>query len=156
MIEVMMPSHPSKRVLICGQAMSAEISKGLANELECTRLRLRADDTVYRIHRIRDRGGEVFLVEDVTLPAALFPGLADKEAIADHIGALAQEYWILLGRVEERISMGIPPDAIADALLVAPGTPVMVLDRVVFMLDCFRPVEWRLVHCHPAGAKLFG
>ena len=42
--------------------------------------------------------------------------------------------------------MGIPPAAIANALLVAPGTLVMVLDRVVFMLDCHRPVEWRLVH----------
>ena len=48
------------------------------------------------------------------MPAALFPGLADKEFIPDHIGPLAQEYGILLGRAEERISMGIPPGAIAD------------------------------------------
>ena len=109
---------------VCGQAKSVEIVKGAANELECTRLRLRADEAVYRIHRVRDHSGKVFLIEDVTLPAVLFPGLADKKAIADHVGALAQEYGILLGKVEERISVGIPPAAIANALLVAPGTLV--------------------------------
>ena len=149
-----MPSHPISRVVqICGQAQSAEISEGAANELECARLRLPADERVYRIHRIRDRGGRVFLVEDVTLPAALFPGLADRETVADHIAVLAREYGILLGKVEERISMGAPPDAIANALRVAPGTSVMVLDRVVLMLDGFRPVEWRLAHCNPVGAS---
>ncbi len=137
---------------VCGQAKSLEIAKGAANELECTRLRLRADEAVYRIRRVRDHSGQVFMIEDVTLPAGLFPGLADKKAIADHIGALAQEYGILLGKVEERISMGIPQAAIANALLVAPGTPVMVLDRIVLTLDCPRPVEWRLVHCRLVNA----
>jgi GntR family transcriptional regulator len=150
----MMPSHLfSKTVFTCGQAQTAEITEGAASELECSRLRMHADERVYRIHRIRDRRGRVFLVEDVTLPAALFPGLADRGTVADHIGVLAQEYGILLGKVEERISMGAPPDAIANALGVAPGTSVMVLDRVVLMLDGFRPVEWRLAHCNPAGAS---
>jgi GntR family transcriptional regulator len=149
MMEVMMPSNPfSKRVLISGQAKSAEINQGTANELECTRLRLRADETVYRIHRIRDHGVQIFLVEDVTLPAALFPGLAETEVIADHVGALAQEYGILLGKVEERISMSIPPRAVANPLAVASGTPVLLLDRVVFALDGHRPVEWRLAYSH--------
>ena len=92
------------------------------------------------------------MVEDVTLPAALFPGLAADKPIAYSIAVLAQEHGILLGKVEERISMRVPPAAVANTLLVAPDTPVMVLDRVVFMLEHGRPVEWRLVHCHPAGA----
>ena len=135
-----------------GKVLSVEIRTATANELECTRLGLHADDTVYRIHRVRQHRGHVFLVEDVTLPAALFPGLAASKAIADSIGVLAQEYGILLGKVEERISMGMPPAAVANTLLVAPDTPVMVLDRVVFMLDDHRPVEWRLAHCHLADA----
>jgi GntR family transcriptional regulator len=139
-------------VPVCGQTKSAELAKGAANGLECTRLRLRPDEPVFRIHRIRDHNGRVFLIEDITLPAALFPGLDDKKTIADHIGSLAQEYGILLGKSEERISMGMPPAAIANALLVSPGTPVTVLDRVVLMLDCDRPVEWRLVHCLLADA----
>lgn len=135
-----------------GKVVSVEIKTATANELECARLGLHADDTVYRIHRVRQHRDRVFLVEDITLPAALFPGLAASKAIADSIGVLAQEYGVLLGKVEERISMRIPPTAVADTLLVAPDTPVMVLDRVVLMLDGRRPVEWRLAHCHLADA----
>jgi GntR family transcriptional regulator len=113
---------------------------------------LHADDTVYRIHRVRHHRGHVFMVEDATLPAVLFPGLAADKPIADSIAVLAQEHGILLGKVEERISMRVPPAAVANTLLVAPDTPVMVLDRVVFMLDRHRPVEWRLAHCHLADA----
>ena len=150
-----MPSDPFSKRVIPGHAKSAEINQGTANELECTRLRLRADETVYRIHRTRDHGGQIFLVEDITLPAALFPGLAEKEVIADHVGVLAQEYGILLGKVEERISMSIPPTAVANALAVASGTPVLVLDRVVFTLDGYRPVEWRLAYSHLVNGYCF-
>jgi hypothetical protein len=51
--------------------------------------------------------------------------------------------------------MAIPQAAIANALLVAPRTPVMVLDRIVLMLDCHRPVEWRLMHCHLVNATIW-
>jgi GntR family transcriptional regulator len=137
---------------ICAPAAPAHISQGSANELERARLRLRADEPVYRIRRLRHRGQRVFLIEDATVPAALFPGLAEMAPIADHIGALAQHYGILLGKVEERIFMRTPPAAIAETLGLAPDTTVMVLDRVVLALDSFRPVEWRLAHCHPDGA----
>ena len=137
---------------ICAPAKPAQIGQGSANELERARLRLRADEPVYRIRRLRHRGQRVFLIEEATVPAALFPGLADMTPIADHIGALAQHYGILLGKVEERIFMRSPPAAIAEALGIAPDTTVMVLDRVVLALDSFRPVEWRLAHCHPDGA----
>jgi GntR family transcriptional regulator len=133
--------------------MSIEMRTDTATELECTRLGLHADDPVYRIHRVRQHSGRVFLVEDATLPAALFPGLAASKAIDYSIRVLAQEYGILLGKVEERISMGVPPAGVAKTLLVALDAPVMVLDRVVFMLDHGRPVEWRLAHCHLPDAN---
>lgn len=136
-----------------GRVLSVEIRTATANELECTRLGLQADDTVYRIHRVRHHSGHVFMVEDATIPADLFPGLAADKPIAESIGVLAQEYGILLGEAEERISMGVPPEAVANILLVTPGTPVMVLDRVVFMLDHGRAVEWRVAHCHLADAS---
>ena len=105
--EVMMPSHPFLKVVqICGQAQFAEITEGVANELECTRLQLLADERVYRIHRLRDREGRIFLVEDVTLPAALFPGLADKEFVAGSHRTPRSGVRDPLGRAEERISMG--------------------------------------------------
>jgi hypothetical protein len=70
--------------------------------MECARLRLHPEDRVIRIHRVRHHKGQVFLVEDVSLPATLFPGLAEKKAVTDRIIVLAQEYGILLGKAEER------------------------------------------------------
>jgi GntR family transcriptional regulator len=133
-----------------GAAEAAEITEGVAGAAECARLRLRAGEAVYRIRRRRRIGGHSFLVEEATLPAALFSGLGGRAKIAGEISALAHEYGILLGKAEERISVDVPPPTVADALGVAPETPVMALDRVVFMLDG-PPVEWRVAHCQLAG-----
>jgi GntR family transcriptional regulator len=135
-----------------GEVLAVEVSEATANALECTRLRLRPEAPVYRIRRIRHHQGRVCLVEDATLPADLFPGLAAGKAVPDAIAVLAQEHGVLLGRVEEHISAGVPPAAVASILGVEPGTLVMVLDRIVLMFDEGRPVEWRLVHCHLPGA----
>jgi DNA-binding GntR family transcriptional regulator len=49
--------------------------------------------------------------------------------------------------VEERISIDKAAPAVAEALCVAPSSPVMVLDRVMRTLDgC--PIEWRVGQCH--------
>jgi GntR family transcriptional regulator len=135
---------------VCGQVKSAEVAEGPANEVECTRLRLRPEDRVYRIHRIRHHKGQIFLVEDVTLPAALFPELEDKKtSVTDRVIVLAQEYGLLLGKAEERVSLSGASPAVAQKLGVAAGSPVMVLDRVVRALDG-RPIEWRMGWCHLA------
>ncbi len=127
---------------MCGQVKSMEITEGAANELEWSRLRLRAGDRVYRIQRARHHNGENFLVEDVALPAALFPGLPERTGVAHRIIALAQEYGILLGKAEERVLLGEASPAVAQGLGIATGAPVMILDRVVLALDG-RPIEWR-------------
>ena len=135
---------------VCGQVKSAEVAEGPATKAECTRLRLHPDDRVCRIHRIRHHKGQIFLVEDVTLPAALFPQLAQKKAsVTDRIIVLAQEYGILLGKAEERVSLSGASPAVGQKLGVAAGSPVMVLDRVVLALDS-RPIEWRMGWCHLA------
>jgi GntR family transcriptional regulator len=134
---------------VCGQVKSAEISEGAATDVECARLRLRPGESVYRIRRIRHHKGQIFLVEDVSLPASLFPGLSEKKTVADRIIVLAQEYGILLGKAEERVSLSSATPQVAQSLAVAAGSPVMVLDRVVLALDG-RPIEWRLGWCHLA------
>jgi GntR family transcriptional regulator len=136
---------------ICGQIKSTEITRGAANAMERDRLRLGAADEVYRIRRVRHCDGTPFSVEDATLPADLFPGLGESGPVADPIAALAQEYRILLGSAQERVSSAVPPEAAAKALRTASGVPVVVLDRVVFRIDDRRPVEWRVAHSHVPG-----
>jgi GntR family transcriptional regulator len=134
---------------LCGQVRHVEITEGRASDAECRRLRLRNDERVYRIHRVRHVNGQNYLVEDVALPAALFPDLLEKKGAAERIIGLAQEYGILLGKAEERISLEQASPTVAQSLGIAAGSPVMVLDRLVMSLDG-RPIEWRVGRCHLA------
>lgn len=134
---------------LCGQVRHVEITEGRASEVECKRLRLRADDRVFRVHRVRHVNGQNYLVEDVALPAALFPDLLEKKSAVERIIGLAQEYGILLGKAEERISLGEASQTVAQQLGIAAGAPIMVLDRVVMSLDG-RPIEWRVGRCNLA------
>ena len=106
-----------------------------------------------RVYRIRRRPSrqrpERIIVEDVSLPAALFPDLIEKKGASDRIIGLAQQYGVLLGKAEERISIEQASPAVAQLLGIAAAAPVMVLDRVVMILDG-RPIEWRVGRCHLA------
>ena len=133
---------------ICGQVNLREITEGIATGLERERLRLTADAAVFRVHRVREHASRNFLVESITVPAVLFPKLLEKQAMADDIVGLAQHYGILLGKGEERISTVVPAVAIAQALGVTPDMPVVMLDRILFMLEADRPVEWRIAYAH--------
>ena len=135
---------------LAADANTIEFAEASASEEERRRLHLGPNDQVYRIHGVCLNRGLAFMVEDASLPSALFPGLLEKKDVAHRIGAIAQRYGILLGRAEERISIGTVPATIATRLCVAPNTPVLRLDRLLLTLDG-RPLEWRIAHCHLPG-----
>jgi GntR family transcriptional regulator len=128
---------------ITGEVNLVGISQGSANAAECGRLRLRPDDKVWRIQRVRLHKGEPFMVEQVMLPAALFPDLDEQKDLASRIVVLAQQYGILLGKGDERVSITAASAEVAKTIKVEPGTPILVLDRLVHDLSG-RAVEWRL------------
>jgi GntR family transcriptional regulator len=132
---------------------TGEVTEGPANESECERLRLSKDDPVYRLHRRRIHDGRTYMVEDVSMPVTPFPGLVDEQDPSASLILLATRYGILLGKAEERVTVGEASLEVAEALGIAFGSPVLVLDRVVFALDG-RPVEWRMGWCHVAD-KLY-
>jgi GntR family transcriptional regulator len=128
---------------ITGEVNLVGISQGSANAAECGRLRLRPDDKVWRIQRVRLHKGEPFMVEQVMLPAALFPDLDEQKDLAGRVVVLAQQYGILLGKGDERVSIGAASAEVAETLGVEPGVPILLLDRLVHDLSG-RAVEWRL------------
>jgi GntR family transcriptional regulator len=130
-------------------AMTA-ISEGSANERDCARLRLDNGDPVYRLRRLWGDGHRTVLIEDVTLPAGLYPSVRDSKDLDGGLGSLARDNGILLGRAEERILLGTPPLEVASILQIAAEAQLMVLDRVIFMLDG-RPAEWRVAYCDLPG-----
>jgi GntR family transcriptional regulator len=131
---------------VTGEATVLQVSEGQANQAECGRLRLRPDEGVWRIQRLRAHRGEPFMVEEVVLPAALFPGLDEKD-FSNRIVVLAQQFCILLGKGDERVSIGTASATVAEALSLDTGAPILVLDRVIYALDG-RPVEWRIGRGH--------
>lgn len=136
---------------ISGQVESAEVTEGEASERECARLRLRMHDAVYRIRCVRLDEGHPFMVEEASVPAELFPGLQSNGAVP-RIVELAQRHGMLLGKAEEGVSIGAASPAVAQALRVAPESPILVLDRVTLALDG-RPVEWRVGRCNLPGHR---
>lgn len=136
---------------IVSRFKQVSVSEGTANELECARLQIAPKDRVFRAERIRLDQERPFMVETLSIPAALFPQFDVSEAGVPHITELAQRYGILLGKAEERVSVETASGDIAKALGLPVGAPVAVLDRVVFSLHDRRPVEWRVGRCHLAG-----
>lgn len=140
----------SNGVRVAGQVGQTAITHGQADEFEQKRLRLRGMIHVTRIHRIRQHEDRAFMVEDVVLPEALFPGLAGQREIPHRITLLAQQFGHLLGRAEEKVRVTVADERTAEELSVLAGAPLLELDRVVYTLDG-RPVEWRLAKCHFVG-----
>jgi GntR family transcriptional regulator len=131
---------------IGGDVEVLEVSGGNANEAECVRLRMRPHERVHRIRRLRLSEGKAFMVEYVSMPAAPFPGLTEEGNISHRIVVLAQKFGILLGKGEERVKIGTASEEVAKLLKIAPGSSVLLLDRIVHTLEG-RPIEWRLGEC---------
>lgn len=131
---------------LSGKMVPGGLTEGLADRAERARLRLLSSDRVYRIHRLRIAKGKPVMAETVSLPAALFPGLAERAALANRIVDLAKAYGLRLGQAQERISISIASPVAAAALGLGEGSSVLVLDRVVLTRDgC--PAEWRVAEC---------
>ena len=124
-------------------AKAITIERCPANSFECSRLQLQAGADVYRIRRVREDLGASFLLEDAVLPAELFAGPLNGEDAAQEIGILAHRHGLLLGKAEERITLGQPPHDVADLLRLARGKPIMRLERLVMIFNG-RPIEWRV------------
>jgi GntR family transcriptional regulator len=135
---------------VTGEAKAEKITEGLAGKRECERLHLQMHDAIYRVSRVRSRLDRPYMVEEVAMPAALFPGLAARNGSTQGIAQLAQQYGLLLGKAEERITIGAAAPDVAAVLGIAPAAPIVTLDRIMLTLDG-RPIEWRVGRCHLAG-----
>lgn len=135
---------------VFGHIRSIEITDGNATEVECRRLALQAGDKVHRISRTRIDNKTPFMIERASVPAKLFPDLADKVDFTDRIVALARHYGIFLGKATEQITIEPVSAEIAHGLGVSKSTTIAVLDRVSLALDG-TPVEWRKAWCNLDG-----
>jgi GntR family transcriptional regulator len=113
------------------------------------RLGIHVGDGVFVLRRVLDLAGHPAVLDDITLPAALFAGLTRARYAAypgSTYGFFEQMFGVRMLRAEERLT-AVAADAESAGLLdVAPGTPLLAVDRVSFTYGD-RPVEVRRGLC---------
>ena len=113
------------------------------------KLALRSGDSVIYLRRLLSVGGTPLVLDDIWLPASLFRGLT-PERLAEYRGPLyglfESEFGTRMIRADERIrAVAAAPD-VAAVLSVAPGAPLLLVDRVSYTYRD-QPVEVRRGFC---------
>ncbi len=123
--------------------------------LECRRIKapadvaklldLRASDQVVNLRRVLSFNDAPIIFEDIWLPGSLFKGLTG-ELLAKHriplYGLFETEFGVSMVRAEEKLrALAAEPEQ-AEHLNVAPGTPLLHVERVAYTYGD-RPVEVR-------------
>ncbi len=118
-----------------------------ASDTERAHLELEAEEPVIRVRRVRVAQKQPFMLEEFSMPAARFPGLERQLRPPIKIAAIAQQYGLLLGLAQEKISIARADREIAEAMSVPMDTPLLHLDRLIHLTDG-PPIQWRIAHCH--------
>lgn len=110
-------------------------------------------DKVIRIRNLLSLEGEPAIVDDITLPAQLFPGLTEKifRARDNTIYHLYQSrFGINVLRTDERLRAVLANAELGSLLRVPPGAPLLEIRRVALTFRD-RPVELRLSRVNTAN-----
>lgn len=112
-------------------------------------LQLRVNDSVVYLRRLLSMSGAPLVLDDIWLPAAAFKGLT-AERLAEYHGPLyglfESQFGTRMIRADERIRAVAANDEVAEVLAVAPGSPLLLVDRVSFTYND-RPIEVRRGFC---------
>ena len=112
-------------------------------------LELKPGEPVLVLRRVLEFGGAPVVLDEITLPAALFRGLTKARVDAYHgsmYGFFESQFGVRMLKARERLK-AIAADADSAAILgVAPGTPLLAVERVTTTFGD-RPVELRRGLC---------
>ncbi|MGH1590279.1 GntR family transcriptional regulator [Methylobacterium phyllosphaerae] len=122
------------------------IAEATASADERGRLDLVRSARVVRIERVRAVDAKLCVVETISVPAGLFPGIAQLELPNTLYSLYAARYGITIATANERLKAVAIGSREAALLQVPAGTPALEIDRVAIDLE-ERPVEWRLSTC---------
>jgi GntR family transcriptional regulator len=135
---------------------ATELTELTAQLLELRRMRdaasarllgLNASSGVFLLTRILRLNGTPVCYEEVRLPASRFKGLTSA-VIQQHECMLYSMYETRFGtrvlQAEEHVKAVTAPDAVAALLQIAPGTPMLQIERIAFS---YRQEPAELRHC---------
>ena len=102
------------------------------------------------LRRVLEWGGQPVVLDEITLPAALFRGLTRARYDAYHgsmYGLFESQFGVRMLKARERLSAIAADAASALVLGVAVGSPLLAVDRVTLTYGD-RPVEVRRGLCN--------
>jgi len=137
--------YPGSRVV--------DLKRGKAGA-EITRLlKLKSGDPVFLIKRLLEWSGAPVVLDEITLPAALFRGLtrAKLEAYPGSMYSFFEtRFGVRMLNAQERLK-AVPAEPLAAAALgVSVGSPLLAVERVAYTFGG-RPVEFRRGLCTTLG-----
>jgi GntR family transcriptional regulator len=133
------------------------LERGKANADTARALGLAPGSAVVEFKRLMSFDGRPTILDDIVFAATQFPGLTLAE-LEDFHGSVYSFYETVFGvrmiRAEERLR-AVAADSFASAhLKVAPGTPLLCVDRVAYTYGD-KPVEWRRGLCISDGFSYY-
>jgi GntR family transcriptional regulator len=115
---------------------TADIARALA---------LRSGDPVLQVRRVLSFAGEPTILEDLWLPGNPFKGLTAERLSTYHgpmYALFETEFGVRMVRAEEKIRAVLPDTTQQELLRVAPGTPLLSVERVAYTYND-TPMELR-------------
>jgi len=141
--------YPASRLL--------DIKRGKAGADAARLLELSPGDAVLILRRVLEWGGEPVVLDEITLPAALFRGLTRSRYDAYHgsmYGLFETQFGVRMLKAREHVS-AIAADALSARMLgVAVGAPLLAVDRATLTYGD-RPVEVRRGLCNTLSHHYF-
>lgn len=131
------------------QSRMVDLRRGKASAEVARMLSLRPNEAVVILRRVLEYSGAPVVLDEITLPAALFRGLtrARYEAYKGSTYSFFEtQFGVRMVRAEERLKAITAEPASAEILRVAAGTPLLAVERVAYTYGD-RPVEWRRGLC---------
>jgi GntR family transcriptional regulator len=108
-------------------------------------LQMRAGDPMVEVRRLLHSKGSPVVLDDIWLPGGLFKGLT-AERLEKHrgpfYGLFEAEFGVHMIRAQEKIRAVAADAEVAELLQVAPGTPLLSVERLSFTYGD-KPVELR-------------
>ncbi|MFZ3321317.1 MAG: GntR family transcriptional regulator [Usitatibacter sp.] len=134
------------------EVRTASFRRDRADAASAAALHIVPSDKVIRIRNVLSLAGAPVIVDDITLPAELFPGFSEKIFLArdNTIYNLYQSrYGINVLRTDERLRAVLAQRDVAQALGVPVGAPLLEIRRVALTFR-ERPVELRVSRVNTA------
>lgn len=131
------PEYPESRLL--------EVRRSRASAELARLLDLKPGDGIVVVRRVLAFGGAPVVLDEISLPAAIFRGL-DAAKFNEYHGSMYKlfetEFGTRMIRADEKLRAVAADAAVASILEVPEGSPLLCVDRVAYTYGD-RPVEFR-------------